>query len=481
MIVKTEMRKHILRSGSCPLGYRCMYAHARKELQLTTIYERFDAGRIDDINTFRSTLCFDYVATGACPFNNNRCACIHDHRMKALAEPAWLPKLTKGIKSISTEIHVDWNHYAKQNIVNYGVNLPYTQARSLFGSVDAFYSIVTGQDAVKDLQASASRSTLGGAGYSVWSGNRTIPELVRLEVALAMMKKRDKCYVPYKYKPTHAIMDRLCAVINECAFEILPGQEPGSSLKIKEIPFAKYDTYNARHVSVHEVAFAPYGYSRCYEDIPLPMLLFNLDAKKVLSPATRRMIIAYENAKKDEVQQLTRQTIQERCNRRRISPFVPVPTKRFDKLIEDMRKVGKCHYPVLYSQDREMHDMIIDAIALRIDMILGKEPDAREKTRALEQKFTSLMRFYKDSVNAWPLCDGQGNMFIDQHTEVYDVETIYRPYISTTDQSDAERGQGKLLHHYREGILSSFFDNLDAVDDDFETVYPLLFWKEKAI
>ena len=122
-----------------------------------------------------------------------------------------------------------------------------------------------------------------------------------------------------------------------------------------------------------------------------------------------------------------------------------------------------------------MHDMIVDAIALRIDMILGKKYDARDKTRALEQKFASLMRFYKDSVNAWPLCDGRGSMFIDQHTEVHDVDAIYRPYISTTDQSDAERGQGKLLHHYRDGILTSFLDNLDAVDDEFETVYPLLF------
>ncbi|GFH49835.1 hypothetical protein CTEN210_06311 [Chaetoceros tenuissimus] len=303
-------------------------------------------------------------------------------------------------------------------------------------------------------------------------------ELLRLEVTLAMMMKRANCYVPYMYNPNHFLMDRLCAVINECAFEVLPGEEPGS-LKLKEIPFASYDAHNRCHVSVHEVAFAPYGYSRSYEDIPLPMLLFNQDTKKVLRPATKRMIICYENAKKDEVQQLTRQTIQEMRNRRRISPFVPVPTKRFDKLIEDMHKVGKCHYPVLYSQDREMHDMIVDAIALRIDMLLGKEYDAREKTSDLEQKFTSLMRFYKDSVNAWPLCDGQGNMFIDQHTEVYDVETIYRPYISTTDQSDAERGQGKLLHHYREGILSSFLDNLDAVDDEFETVYPLLFGKKR--
>lgn len=394
------------------------------------------------------------------PFES-KCNCIHDPRMIAMSSPAWLPKHMKNCNSISTDTHVDWNHFAKQNIVNYGVNLPYRQQGRLFRSVEAFYSIVTGEDAVKDV-----KSSLASSGAITKNA-----ELLRLEVTLAMMKKRTNCYEPYKYNPTHTIKDRLCAVINECAFEVVPGEEPGSSLKLKEIPFASYDAQNNRHVSVHEVAFAPYGYSRSYEDIPLPMLLFNLDAKKVLRPATQRMIIAYENAKKDEITQLTRQTIQERRNRR-MSAFVPVPTKRFDKLIEDMRKVGNCHYPVLYSQDREMHDMIVDAIVLRIDMILGKEYAARDKTRALQQKFTSLMRFYKDSVNAWPLCDGRGSMFTDQHTEVHDVEAIYKPYISTTDQSDAERGRGKLLHHYRKGILSSFLDNLDAVDDEFETVYP---------
>ena len=395
------------------------------------------------------------------PFKS-KCNCIHDPRMIAMSSPAsWLPKHMKNCNSISTDIHVDWNHFAKQNIVNYGVNLPYRQQGRLFRSVEAFYSIVTGEDAVKDV-----KSSLASSGAITKNA-----ELLRLEVTLAMMKKRTNCYEPYKYNPTHTIKDRLCAVINECAFEVVPGEEPGSSLKLKEIPFASYDAQNNRHVSVHEVAFAPYGYSRSYEDIPLPMLLFNLDTKKVLRPATQRMIVAYENAKKDEITQLTRQTIQERRNRR-MSAFVPVPTKRFDKLIEDMRKVGNCHYPVLYSQDREMHDMIVDAIVLRIDMILGKEYAARDKTRALQQKFTSLMRFYKDSVNAWPLCDGRGSMFTDQHTEVHDVEAIYKPYISTTDQSDAERGRGKLLHHYRKGILSSFLDNLDAVDDEFETVYP---------
>ncbi|GFH49821.1 hypothetical protein CTEN210_06297 [Chaetoceros tenuissimus] len=443
MIVRREICKAALSGEECPLGSRCKFAHSRKELDLTTILERLDAGIVDDVNVFRSTLCFDQIATGSCPYQS-KCNCIHDPRMIAMSSPAWLPKQMKKCDSFSTDIHVDWNHFAKQNIVNYGVNLPYRQQKRLFRGVESFYSIASGVDAVKDI-----KNTFASSNAS------TNAELLRLEVALAMMKKRDNCYVPYKYKPTHAIMDRLCAVINECAFEILPGREPGSSLILKEIPFVKYDSHNARHVSVHEVAFAPYGYSRCYQDIPLPMLLFNLDAKKVLRPATRRMIIAYENAKKDEVQQLTRQTIQERRNRRRISPFVPVPTKRFDKLIEDMRKVGKCHYPVLYSQDREMHDMIIDAIALRIDMLLGKELDAREKTRALEQKFTSLMRFYKDSVNAWPLCDGRGNILMlreDKESSFIITERVF---------------------------FQVFFDNLDAVDDEFETVYPLLFGKKR--
>ena len=376
--------------------------------------------------------------------------------MKSLSSPAWLPKQTRGT-NISTDIHVDWNHSTKQNIANYGVNLPKRNAR-VFKDAESFYSIVTGQDMAKYFQSAIDCS---------------IPELLRLEIALYLMKKRTNYFMPYKYSPNHMLMDRLCTVISECAFEVvLLGNDPGSPLKLKEIPFAEYESSNQYHVSVHEIAFAAYGDSSSYEKIPPPMLLFDLDTNKELRPATLKMKIAYESAKKREKMELMTRTAQ-RSNRRWSTPFVPFRTRAFNKLLEAKCNEGKCHYPVVYSQDREMHELIIDAIAWRIDVILGK--DAMEHPYAIEQKFDSLMRFYKDSVNAWPICDGRGAMFTFDYTEVHDVEAIYKPYISTTDQSDAEKGEGEryFLHHYRQGILSSFIENLDAADNEFETVYPI--------
>ena len=130
--------------------------------------------------------------TGDSPFKS-KCNCIHDPRMRGMSSPAWLPKQIKKCDSISTDIHVDWNHFVKQNIVNYGVNLPYTQQSRLFRSVDAFYSIVSGVDAVKDVMSSSASS----------GANNTNAELLSLEVTLAMMKKRDNCYVPYKLSLIH--------------------------------------------------------------------------------------------------------------------------------------------------------------------------------------------------------------------------------------------------------------------------------------
>lgn len=65
MIVRREMCKAVLSGEECPLGSRCTFAHSRKELHLTTILERLDAGIVDDVNVFRSTLCFDQIATGS--------------------------------------------------------------------------------------------------------------------------------------------------------------------------------------------------------------------------------------------------------------------------------------------------------------------------------------------------------------------------------------------------------------------------------
>ena len=222
----------------------------------------------------------------------------------------------------------------------------------------------------------------------------------------------------------------------------------------------------------HEVAFAAYGDSSSSKTPP-PMLLFNLDANEELRPATLKMKMAYESAKKREKMELMTRTAQ-RSSRRWSTPFVPFRTRAFNKLLEAKCNEGQCLYPLVYSQDREMHELIIDTIAWRIDVILGKK-DAMEHPYAIEQTFDSLMRFYKDSVNAWPICDGRGAMFTFDYTEVHDVEAFYKPYISTTDESDAEKGEGKryFLHLYRQKILSSFIDNLDAADTEFETVYPI--------
>lgn len=357
---------------------------------------------------------------------------------------------------MSTDVHVDWNHSAKQNIVNNGVNLPNRNAR-VFQDAESFYSIVTGQDMAKNFPSAIDSS---------------IPELLRLEIALHLMKKKTDYFMPYQYNPSHMLMDRLCSVISECAFEVVPGDDSRSPLKLKEIPFDEYQPSNQRHISVHEVAFAAYGDSSSSKTPP-PMLLFNLDTNKELRPATLRMKMAYESAKKREKMELMTRTAQ-RNNRRWSTPFVPFRTRAFNKLLETKCNKGQCHYPVVYSQDREMHELIIDAIAWRIDVILGKK-DAMEHPYAIEQTFDSLMRFYKDSVNAWPICDGRGAMFTFDYTEVYDVEAFYKPYISTTDQSDAEKGAGKryFLHLYRQKILSSFIENLDAADTEFETVYPI--------
>lgn len=60
--VKTELCENMRKTGKCEYGTKCSYAHGKHELQLTKLYEREN---LEDISTFRSRPCPDWVSTGS--------------------------------------------------------------------------------------------------------------------------------------------------------------------------------------------------------------------------------------------------------------------------------------------------------------------------------------------------------------------------------------------------------------------------------
>ena len=60
--VRTELCENFMLGRPCEFGSKCSYAHGEHELRLTKLRER---EYIEDIWTFRTKPCFDWVSTGA--------------------------------------------------------------------------------------------------------------------------------------------------------------------------------------------------------------------------------------------------------------------------------------------------------------------------------------------------------------------------------------------------------------------------------
>lgn len=62
---KTELCTHFLRSGTCPYGSGCSFAHGEAELQKTKLIDLQEQGLIDDIDSYRTKPCWTWVSTGS--------------------------------------------------------------------------------------------------------------------------------------------------------------------------------------------------------------------------------------------------------------------------------------------------------------------------------------------------------------------------------------------------------------------------------
>ena len=63
--IKTEMCIHYEKTGQCPFGARCTYAHGTEELQQKKLLAMHRMGLVEDVETFRTKPCMLWVSTGS--------------------------------------------------------------------------------------------------------------------------------------------------------------------------------------------------------------------------------------------------------------------------------------------------------------------------------------------------------------------------------------------------------------------------------
>ena len=51
-------------TGTCQYGDKCNYAHGKDDLKFQTLLE-LDNGGVTDVETYRTRVCFTWVATGS--------------------------------------------------------------------------------------------------------------------------------------------------------------------------------------------------------------------------------------------------------------------------------------------------------------------------------------------------------------------------------------------------------------------------------
>jgi len=252
---KTVMCENILRSRYCSHGKACKFAHSKQELRTETYAQANLWGLCK--NTYRSRPCFDFVATGKCPYGS-KCNCIHDERIAVKEDELQLVKVqNKQFRDSDamTDVDVDYFRISRLCEGNYG---PLGRGTfSLFSTFDKF------KDTVCNIRENQSTGCL--------------TEKQRLHIAVAFYKFRK--FENFKFKASHCVYGAfVCMVVQKKHFLLT---NDGGVKEVQDV--LRNGMLRSDICSVHELAFdqASVGYD---SSKPAPALWFNIpdaDIKKV--------------------------------------------------------------------------------------------------------------------------------------------------------------------------------------------------------
>ncbi|GFH49919.1 hypothetical protein CTEN210_06395 [Chaetoceros tenuissimus] len=291
--IKTELCLFFSRGEKCPFGKKCNYAHGEHELKYTTLEEMDKANLISDVKSYRSYPCFDFVATGACPFHA-RCGSIHDDRIKGTHE-AWLPHCDIAVSSLDTDLVVDKSHHqmicARTQVNPLVQDLLFERRPSLRKDISAAcdeeevewrdtYSLVCNITNVNPYKGSQAKQLK----------KKKVSELQRICIA-SLMGYGSHENNQYVYKPEHLVYDTLCMKLRTQYFKLVSVGDISGTWKlgaalpldqiVKEISRKEYLLQKGAGdvVAVTELAFG-----LCGEPASRVSLWMDLPKMEVLSP-----------------------------------------------------------------------------------------------------------------------------------------------------------------------------------------------------
>ena len=291
--IKTELCLFFSRGEKCPFGKKCNYAHGEHELKYTTLEEMQKANLISDVESYRSYPCFDFVATGACPFHA-RCGSIHDDRIKG-THTAWLPHCDIAVSSLDTDLVVDKSHHqmicARTQVNPLVQDLLFENRPSLRKDISAdcdelevewrdTYSLVCNITNVNPSKGSQSKQLK----------KKKVSELQRLCIASHMGYGSHENN-QYVYKPEHLVYDTLCMKLKTQYFKLLSVGDISGTWKlgatnpldqiVKEI---SKEEYLLQKRACDVVAVTELAFGLCGEPASRVSLWMDLPKMEMLSP-----------------------------------------------------------------------------------------------------------------------------------------------------------------------------------------------------
>lgn len=218
--VKTELCRFFNTEEGCKFGESCNYAHGEHELKFNKLLDLERAGLVD-VEVFRCHMCFTWVATGSCPFDQ-RCTRLHDPRVVG-SQPSWLPHAEILVNISKNEREIDKLYHQQYSSV-YSCSPIYDFCPEKRWKADKestslawreFYSFCCNMDATEHI-SQVNPSLFPPMDATLL--DTKLSEMNRLTMALIMRRKVKARN--FLYHPSHLFCGELCLVRQTCYFRL---------------------------------------------------------------------------------------------------------------------------------------------------------------------------------------------------------------------------------------------------------------------
>ncbi|KAL7552769.1 hypothetical protein ACHAWF_016012 [Thalassiosira exigua] len=444
--VKTELCRFFNTPKGCVFGDKCNYAHGETDLKFNKLVDLESAGMID-IEVFRCHVCFTWVATGGCPFDQ-RCTRLHDLRVIGM-QPTWLPHaevLTNSAKK-GKEVGISNLHHQQYSAV-YSCSPIYGFAPKKRWTNDEssttlawkeFYSFCCSMDSNQPYSQGA-RWNLSPEKSASAKPEAEITEMHRLAMVLMMRERRKaQCYT---YLPSHVFCGELCMVLQTSYFklDVVESFQDIQRYQLTEISQeeAKSTRQGSRAITAREIAFGP------------------------VADASVRPVSIWFNINPEDIVKCTRQ----QARRHKRSRHRLRGKRKQEIKPEEVDIAASCPIPP-FTCHQPMDDLAFNLVTgilshrYRVLKYFSSSPDDRvlrslaSEEEKLRKSFESQRGFWMTWT--WPKKIGSND--IKRDTEVPDVEGVY----NFVTYGDLGYGEDSLFFGSDEGDEHAMHDSLQVI------------------